>query len=117
MSALSDRQQEFTVAIAKLIMYADSLGYKLTFGDAYRDPRVHGEQGVKRSYSEGTSAHKQRLAVDFNLFINGVYRPDAEAHAALGAFWKSIGGSWGGDFKGKNGGDANHYSFEFGGVK
>ena len=59
--------------VAQLIDKAHELGYELTFGDAYRDPRVHGEQGVKKSYSEGRSAHKHRLAVDLNLFKDGTF--------------------------------------------
>ncbi|MEH3539070.1 M15 family peptidase, partial [Enterobacter roggenkampii] len=33
---LSEKQQLFTVLIADLIQWADSKGYRLTFGEAYR---------------------------------------------------------------------------------
>ena len=97
--SLSERQIQFTKMTALLIQYADLLGYSLTFGDAYSKV----EFGV-HSYN---SFHYKRLAVDFNLFINGVYQTSTEAHKPLGEFWKLIGGSWGGDFQRK---DGNHYS-------
>ena len=49
--------------IALLILHAEMLGYKLTFGDAYRDPRV--------TYGHKDSLHRKRLAVDLNLFLDG----------------------------------------------
>ena len=110
--SLAEKQQQFTSNIAKLILKAEAMGYKLTFGDAYRDPRVHGEMGVKKSYSEGKSAHKHRLAVDFNLFKDGVFLQNTEDHAPLGVYWESLGGVWGGRFN-----DGNHYSWEHKGIK
>lgn len=111
---LGDKQRAFTRMIADLIQYAYNAEYELTFGDAYRDPRVHGEMGVKKSYSLASSNHKQRLAVDFNLFVNGEYISDGNhsAYIDLGQYWESIGGTWGGRF-----GDANHFSLEHNGVK
>ena len=109
--SLGKAQKEFTRDIADLIEYAtDVLGYDLTFGDAYRDPRVHGEYGEERkSYAASKSEHKRRLAVDFNLFINNKYQPTTEAHKALGEFWKGLRSDnvWGGDFTKP---DGNHYS-------
>ena len=115
---LGKKQRLFTRMIAKLIEYAYANGYELTFGDAYRDPRLHGDVGVKKSYSSAKSLHKSRLAVDFNLFKNGQYLTTTEAHKPLGEYWESIGGSWGGRF-GENGGtaDGNHYSLEHQGRK
>ncbi len=36
--SLSQYQREFTVAIAKLILWANANGYELTFGEAFRTP-------------------------------------------------------------------------------
>jgi hypothetical protein len=47
--SLSRQQQVFAKHIALLILFADSRGYSVTFGDAYRDPRVHGEYGEQLS--------------------------------------------------------------------
>lgn len=109
---LGQKQRKFTRMIADLIKFAYDNGYELTFGDAYRDPRLHGEVGQKRSYSSSNSLHKSRLAVDFNLFRDGVYLTTTEAHRPLGEYWESIGGTWGGRFN-----DGNHYSLEHQGRK
>ncbi len=108
--SLRKKQSEFVLKIASLIQHADSLGYELTFGDAYRDPRVFGEVGTKKGYGRSSSNHKIRLAMDLNLFIDGEYKTTTEAHQPLGEFWESIGGAWGGRFN-----DANHYSLDHGG--
>ncbi len=93
------KQRKFTLMIGHLILFAYEQGYELTFGDA---ARMDGKGHVRGSF------HYKRLAVDFNLFKDGEYLTTTEAHNVLGEFWKSIGGSWGGDFKRK---DGNHYSY------
>lgn len=109
---LGQKQRKFTRMIADLILFAYDQGYELTFGDAYRDPRVHGNVGQKQSYSSANSLHKERLAVDFNLFKDGKFLTRTEDHRVLGEYWESIGGTWGGRFN-----DGNHYSLEHGGRK
>ena len=101
---LSEKQQRFTRMVARLIYFAEDHGYRLTFGDAYRDERC--------KYGQPFSLHRKRLAVDFNLFKEGKYLQKTEDHTVLGEFWESIGGSWGGRFN-----DGNHYSLEHEGVK
>jgi len=101
---LGEKQRIFTQMIGQLIRWAYDHGYELTFGDAYRDPRV--------PYGHPKSLHKERLAVDFNLFKDGKYLKETDDHRPLGEYWESIGGSWGGRFK-----DGNHYSLEHGGVR
>jgi hypothetical protein len=113
--SLSSKQRLFTHMVGKLIVWAYDNGYELTFGDAYRDPRLaklNEGQGIGIS----NSLHTIRLAVDLNLFKDGEYMTNPEAYAPLGAFWKSLGGDlrWGGDFKSR---DANHFSLEHEGVK
>lgn len=109
---LGQKQRKFTRMIADLIVFAYSRGYELTFGDAFRDPRLHGELGTKKGYGHPKSAHKHRLAVDLNLFKDGQYLAGTEDHRELGEYWESMGGAWGGRFE-----DGNHYSLEHGGVK
>lgn len=93
--------------VADLIVWAYEQGYELTFGDAYRDPRLHGAVGVKLGYGAASSCHKMRLAVDFNLFREGKFLEGTEDHRPLGEHWESMGGTWGGRFN-----DGNHYSIE-----
>ena len=109
---LGQKQRKFTRMIADLIVFAYEQGYELTLGDAFRDPRVHGPVGEKKSYSSANSLHKERLAIDFNLFKDGRFLTQSEDHRPLGEYWESLGGSWGGRFN-----DGNHYSLEHGGRK
>lgn len=92
---LRQRQSEFSRKVALLILYADSLGYELTFSDAYA-----------RTGHIDKSFHYKRLAVDLNLFRDGKYLRKTIDHLPLGQFWESIGGTWGGRWN-----DGNHYSW------
>lgn len=111
---LSEKQQLFTVMIAQLINFADNKGMRLTFGEAYRTPE-QAKLNAKSGTGISNSLHTQRLAVDFNLFINGEYKTRTEDYRALGEYWESIGGSWGGRFKSNP--DGNHFSLEHNGVR
>lgn len=113
--SLSKTQQKFTLRIAEFIIWAYGQGYTLTFGDAYRDPRLHGPLGTKLGYGHKNSNHKQRLAVDFNAFdLDGNYLTTTEEYAPLGEYWQAldIDCCWGGEF-----GDGNHFSFKYGGMR
>ena len=109
---LGQKQRLFTKLVAQLIAYAYSQGYELTLGDAYRDPRVHGDMGAKKSYSAASSSHKERLAIDLNLFKDGQFLTTTEAHKPLGDYWKRLHEDcrWGGEFKTP---DGNHYSMTY----
>jgi hypothetical protein len=109
---LRQKQSHFARLVARLILKADELGYEVTLGDAYRDARVFGKMGERVGYGESRSAHKHRLAIDLNLFKNGVYLEGTQAHLPLGEWWESMGGAWGGRFN-----DGNHYSLEHNGIK
>jgi len=98
MPDLLKRQVRFLQMVGRLILWAGEHGYGLTLGDGYRDPRVVWTYGSK------VSKHRERLAVDLNLYIGGVYQEATEAHAPLGAYWESLGGIWGGRWN-----DGNHY--------
>ena len=83
-------------------------GNEFTEGDSYRDPRVHGQYGIKVSYAAAKSAHKRRLAADINLYIDGEYQTTTEAHRPYGEYFKALhpDNIWGGDFHKP---DGNHY--------
>lgn len=103
-----NQQAKFAQMVAELILFAISLGYQVTLGDAYRDPRLHGEVGEKRGYGSANSFHKRRLALDLNLFRKGKFLTETADHAVLGEWWEKRGGTWGGRFKTP---DGNHYSY------
>lgn len=110
---LSETQREFARDLVYLKIHILASGNEFTEGDSYRDPRVHGEYGVKGSYASAMSGHKRRLAGDVNLFIDGEYQTTTEAHRPYGEYWKSLNplNIWGGDFtyKGRPRPDGNHY--------
>jgi hypothetical protein len=94
--SLQSRQSQFLHMLVLLILYAEQRGYQLTGGDL----------SAKSGHIKG-SFHYKRLAIDLNLFKDNVYLRKTEAHLFLGEFWESIGGTWGGRFRNK---DGNHYS-------
>lgn len=111
---LGQKQRQFARLVARLIDKAYELGFEVSLGDAFRDPRVHGVMGVRKSYSHPNSAHKLRLAIDLNLFKDGEYLEQSEDYKALGEWWETQHplARWGGRFD-----DGNHFSFEHNGVK
>lgn len=109
---LREKQSKFVRMLADLLEFAHARGYEFTLGDAYRDPRVHGAVGQRVGYSSANSLHKERLAIDLNLFKDGKFLTSTKDHEPLGIYWESIGGAWGGRFN-----DGNHYSLEHNGRK
>lgn len=111
---LGEKQRAFARLVARLLDRAHGLGYEVTLGDAFRDPRLHGAVGVKLGYGHPKSAHKQRLAIDLNLFKNGVFQTSTDAHKELGEWWETQhpDARWGGRFQ-----DGNHYALEHEGVR
>ncbi len=99
--SLRQKQSEFTFAVGRLIGYVYSQGYELTHGDA----------AASRGHKAG-SFHYKRLAIDFNLFRNGVYLTETSDHEFMGIFWEKLGGTWGGRFsEDERKKDGNHYSW------
>lgn len=111
---LSEKQATFTVMVAQLIIWAEQQGYQLTFGEAYRTPE-QAEHYAKSGKGIKQSLHTLRLAVDFNLFIKGIYQTETNAYQPLGEYWEGLGGSWGGRFKSRP--DGNHFSLQHNGVR
>ena len=91
-------QKRFAALVPRLIDKAHELGYEVTLGDCYRDPRC--------PYGSKSSRHKSRLAIDLNLFSGAVYLKSGAEHLPLGEWWESLGGIWGGRFD-----DSNHYEW------
>jgi hypothetical protein len=111
---LRQKQSAFAALTVKLLQRILDAGYEFTYGDAFRDHRVHGVPGVKKSYSSANSVHKQRLALDINLFKDGRFLTSTEDHRVFGEWWEKQhpDARWGGRFN-----DGNHYSFEHQGAK
>ena len=98
---LSQRQSIFTFNVHKLIEFAYKIGFTLTFGEVFRTAEqqtIYVNTGRSKTMN---SMHLQRLAVDFNLFINGELTNDPAKFKELGDYWKLLNTAnrWGGDFK------------------
>jgi|SRR3990170_8306100 len=123
---LSEKQQRFALLICSLIQWADKIGYKVTLGEAYRTPE-QAALNAQKGTGISNSLHTIRLAIDLNLFKNGVYLTNSEDYQMLGEYWKSLDPdcAWGGDFKQfkaadgswKGGPDGNHFSLAHQGIK
>lgn len=101
-SELGKYQEDFAITIAKLILWAHENGIAVRMKDSFRDPRLHGEFGVKKGYGAADSVHKLSLAQD-------LYAKNDLDHVRLHDQWDNLGGAP----RIKN--DMNHYSFEWNG--
>jgi len=120
---LREKQSFFVRLVGRLIEYAYLRGFELTFGEAsVASPRMVWDLEERRkvyredaAHMEG-SLHYKRLAIDLNLFVDGVWisQGDHPAWTELGEFWEAQDDrcTWGGRFK-----DANHFSMGHGGKK
>ena len=103
-------QMIFASMIPALINKARELGYQVTGGEWYRSPE-EAARLAKLGKGIKNSLHCDKLAIDLNLFKDGVYQTSTEAHRQLGTWWESQSAGkpfvchWGGNF-----GDGNHYS-------
>lgn len=117
---LLQKQVLFTMLIAHFIEKISASGYAVTFGEAWRS-----DETAKLNEAEGkgisNSLHRLRLAMDLNLFKNGVLLTSVEDYRPLGEFWESCSDPkgdyvccWGGRFSKP---DADHFSISHQGVK
>lgn len=103
---MRERQEEFARNIAKLILFIFDSGYTCTLGEAYRTEE-QAELYAKQGKGIKNSLHRKRLAIDLNLFKDGIYQDKSDAYEFAGSFWYSLhpDNRWGGA-----GGDGNHFS-------
>lgn len=101
MSELFHKRALFTSLLPRLIDYMIAEGYT----------PLHGKDGLKHMKN---SLHWEGVAVDIDLFKDGVYLTQTSDHELFGIFWESLhpDARWGGRFE-----DGNHYSVEFDGRK
>jgi hypothetical protein len=103
---LRQKQSRFVRSVARLIDYANAQGYELTLGGGWIT-QEQAEWNAQQGIGTRNSLHRERLAIDLNLFRDGRYLTKSEDHRPLGEWWESLGGDyrWGGRFN-----DGNHYS-------
>jgi hypothetical protein len=104
-------QSRFLWSIAKMIVYANAVGYDVTLGRGFETPEANRANG-----GIGKSLHLVKLAQDLCLFKDGIYCRNTEDYKILGDWWKAQGleYKWGGDFKKQ---DGNHFSLAYGGMQ
>lgn len=115
MSSLVELQQLHVELTAKLINYAISRGYALTWGQTLRT-EAEATANVATGAGILHSLHIIKLAVDFSLFKDGLFLIGVEDYRPLGEYWKSLSplARWGGDFHSP---DADHFSLAYGGCQ
>ena len=116
---LRQRQSLFVRLVGQLIARAHEAGYELTFGEAHR-PKEQAARMAQQGKGIANSLHTDRLAIDFNLFRDGVFLTTTEDHRPLGEWWEQLHPlcRWGGRFKdsqGRSKPDGNHYSLSYDG--
>lgn len=143
MQSLGEKQRLFCSYVGQLLVWCYAHGYECTFGDAARSDEqaeinALGTEGrrqlvellskyglfyklaqcIANNVGSGIrgSLHELRLAIDLNLFINGVYVTDSDKYKLVADYWKSLNplNCWGGDFITK---DGNHFSMTHEGRK
>lgn len=119
---LQQTQDLFTRLVCQLIDHAHSLGYEVSFGEAWR-PQVTADYYAAHGEGIRDSLHTMRLAIDLNVFLNGKYQTQLDAYRPLGQFWETLASNdaktrWGGSFVDKEGNpdpDCDHFSIEWAG--
>ena len=115
-----EKQSEFLKNVAKMILWAFENGMELTGGELLRtnEQQLLYFEGfsiqkigsnlhfVKTDRKTKTlkSKHLEKLAVDLNIFIDGVWKTDKETYRKISEYWKNLnplndcGYFWGWDF-------------------
>lgn len=106
---LGQKQEKFAALLPGLIQKALEINPHVRLGDLFRDPKVHGEMGVKMGYGNPNSCHKLKLAIDINFIKDG--KITEKGHAELHDYWDSVGGSE------RILVDMNHYSMDWAGYR
>lgn len=112
---LRQRQSLFALLAARLILRAYELGYEVTLGEAWRTPE-QAAANAKAGTGTLSSLHRDRLAIDLNLYRDGRWLDRSEDHEPLGTWWEAQHPDcrWGGRFRRP---DGNHYSLTPDGVR
>ena len=110
---LREQRCLFTRLVAQLITQVELMtGYELALGEVRRT-QAQANANAASGAGIAHSLHLDALAVDFDLYIGGVWQSSSAAHEPIGKLWKSLHPlcRWGGDFRPKI--DGNHYSVEW----
>lgn len=115
---LLEKQHAFSKTLARFITDLASRGYYVTLGEAWR-PNEQAQLYAITGQGIRNSLHCLRLAIDLNIFLDGVWLVTKDELEIPGKIWKSYSNDlikccWGGDFQKI---DALHFSIEHNGIK
>ncbi len=101
MKVTSNMQFEFAKDRVLLEMWMIRQGYKFTDGEAWRSDEqqeLYFDAGLSNVKERG--AHGNRLAKDYNIWVDGTLTYSKELLKPIGEYWKSLHplNRWGGDF-------------------
>lgn len=101
---LGEKQEQFQRMMTKFKTWLIAQNIGIRGGDAFRDPRVHGEMGEKMAYGHRNSCHKLKLAED--LYLRDIAKnrmlSTFDDFLPYGEYWEQLGGTWGGRFRKRN---------------
>lgn len=105
---LRQKQSLFAKLAGLLIKEIYARGYEVTLDWAYRPPEIaayYADLGI----GIRNSLHTKKLAVDLNLFKDGVWLRNSEDHKPFGDWWEAQHPlcRWGGRWH-----DGNHYEVQ-----
>jgi len=111
---LGAKQELFARLMCQLITKMHQDGYEVRMGEVWRS-KAAAEDNARRGVGVLNSAHRLKLAVDINLFLDSNYLTTTEDHRVFGEYWEGLHElcRWGGRFKRR---DGNHYSLFHNGV-
>lgn len=110
---LGEKQRLFAGLVGDLLQHIYECGYEVSLDWAYRPPEVaahYADLGI----GIRSSLHTLKLAIDLNLFREGMWLRSIEDWRDFGEWWEKQNPlcCWGGRF-----GDGNHFSLEHEGRK
>lgn len=110
---LGQKQRLFSRCVAMLLLEIERQGYECAIAWAYRPPEASILYAA-RKLGIPNSNHGKKLAIDLDLFKDGIYLARTEDHRLFGEFWERLHPlcRWGGRFQ-----DGNHYSLAHEGVQ
>ncbi len=105
---LSQLQRLFARDTVLLFQYIDEEGYSFTYGEAMRSPE-QAEIYAKSGKGIKDSLHCKRLAIDINLFKDGIYLDDPKEYERFACFWEHLSPANRAGYNFKSRPDANHF--------
>lgn len=108
--SLRENQELFAKNVGLLIGFIFAQGYTCTLGEAYRT-QEQADWYAEKGIGSKNSLHRIRMAIDLNIFKDGVFLTESDDYEFAGTYWYTLhpDNTWGGA-----GGDGNHFSMSQG---